>query len=353
MDDAPRLVDPARPVDPEPDRTREIGAARRLAVAVDLHGQHGELGRGPEQERLVVELGVGRGRAAERVTREQLRRAQVGDVEQAQLRPAQASLRARVAAHAEDEVAADRMQIGRVAQQLERAPDARACGVGQVERVQRVDLTEGDDVAHVVDEANGVDALALAEPADPAHLVEPVAVLVEDGDEALAVLRARAARPHRLLRRGDAQHAAELRQRELVEQVAGGLAAGAVVGALGVARVEAVDRRAHALGNAIGRRPGVDPALRGDVEALRRAVHRLGVGHERVGVDGGQSAVEVDRQHGEHSQAGEGHRAAHGAAGHGAADRAAAAGRDDRPREPAGDRARRRRARPARAAKTR
>ena len=93
VDDAPRLVDPARTADPEPDRAGEVGPARRLAVTVDLHGQHGELGRRPEQERLVVELGVGRRRAAERVTGEQLRRAQVGDVEQRQLRARVRALR--------------------------------------------------------------------------------------------------------------------------------------------------------------------------------------------------------------------------------------------------------------------
>ena len=56
----------------------------------------------------------------------------------------------------------DRVQVGRVPGQVERAGDLRARGIGQVERVERVDLPEGDEVALVADEAHRVDALAAA-----------------------------------------------------------------------------------------------------------------------------------------------------------------------------------------------
>ena len=70
----------------------------------------------------------------------------------------------------EQQVLADRVQVGRVAGDLQLAEHARALRVGEVERVERVDLAERDDVADVADEAHRVDALALAEPADAADL---------------------------------------------------------------------------------------------------------------------------------------------------------------------------------------
>ena len=61
---------------------------------------------------------------------------------------------------------ADRVQVGRVAEELELAEDLGRRRVGEVDRVERVDLAEGHDVAGVADEAHRVDALALAEAAD-------------------------------------------------------------------------------------------------------------------------------------------------------------------------------------------
>ena len=73
-------------------------------------------------------------------------------------------------ADAEQQVLADRVQVGRVAGDLQLAEHARLRRVGEVDRVERVDLAERDDVAGVADEAHRVDALALAEPADAADL---------------------------------------------------------------------------------------------------------------------------------------------------------------------------------------
>ena len=62
------------------------------------------------------------------------------------------------------------MQVRRVAEQVDRAEHPRPLGIGQPDRVERVDLAERDDVADVAQEAHREDALALAEAADAADL---------------------------------------------------------------------------------------------------------------------------------------------------------------------------------------
>ena len=96
-----------------------------------------------------------------------LRRSETSKIESCV--PVRAPLLVRVLADAEQQVLADRVQVGGVAGDLQLAEHARALRLREVERVERVDLAEGDDVAGVADEADGVDALALAEPADPAR----------------------------------------------------------------------------------------------------------------------------------------------------------------------------------------
>ena len=66
----------------------------------------------------------------------------------------------------EQQPVADRMEVGGVAGELELPGDARRRRGAEVDRVERVDLPEGDDIAGVVDEADGVDLLALPEPGD-------------------------------------------------------------------------------------------------------------------------------------------------------------------------------------------
>ena len=107
---------------------------------------------------------------------QQLRRRRSGDVEQRDLRAATARRRAGVLADSEQQAVADRMQVGGVA--LDLSSPARAARPGrEIDRVQRVDLPEGHHVAACVDEAHGVDALALAEAADAAELLERAAAL--------------------------------------------------------------------------------------------------------------------------------------------------------------------------------
>ena len=186
------------------------------------------------------------------------------------------------------------MQVRGVAEDLQLAAHARVRGVGEVEREERIGLPEGDHVAAVLDEAHGVDALAAAEAADLPDLLEPARAGREHRDVALAVAAERR-------RGGRPQHAGVLGQRELVEQLAGHLAAGAVVRALRPGDVEAVDRRVVAIPPAGGRH----------VDAPRRGVDGARVRHHGVGIHGGQALIEVDGEHREHPRAGEPRRPAH------------------------------------------
>ena len=179
--------------------------------------------------------------------------------------PSRHALRRRVLPDADQLVLADRVQVGRVAEDLQLAGHARVRRVGEVERVERIGLAEGHDVAAVADEAHGVDALAAAEAADLPGLLEPAAVGREHGDVALAL--AGVGRGG-----GRAQHALVLGERELVEQLARDLPARAVVRALVAVDVEAVDRGVAALPAAGGR--DVDAALATRRRCSRRSSRR-------------------------------------------------------------------------------
>ena len=131
-----------------------------------------------------------------------MRRSETSKIE---LRPERAAVLVRVLTDAEQQVLADRVQVGRIAGDLQLAEHARPLR-REVERVERVDLAEGDDVAGVADEADGVDALALAELADPARLDEGAAGRAQGGQERLG-LAARAP-PGQALGADDAEDAA-------------------------------------------------------------------------------------------------------------------------------------------------
>jgi hypothetical protein len=103
------------------------------------------------------------GVGAERGLRPAGRAPWVGHVEERQLRAPDAPLRRGVLADAEQQVVGDRVQVGGVAEDLQLADDAGLGLLGQVQRVERVDLAERHDVALVAREAHGVDALALAQ----------------------------------------------------------------------------------------------------------------------------------------------------------------------------------------------
>ena len=88
-----------------------------------------------------------------------------------------------------------------------------------------------------------------------------------------------------------------LGHRELVEHRAGDAPARLV------ARRGALDREAVDLGRPADLRPSGRPGR--DEEAVGRGVDRLAAHQHRVGVDGRQAAIEVDRQHGHHFEAAE------------------------------------------------
>ena len=77
---------------------------------------------------------------------------------------------------------AERVQVRRVAGDLERAHQQRLVGVGEVDGVQRVHLAEGDDDREGVEPANRLDLLADAELVEASGLDEVVALLAERDD---------------------------------------------------------------------------------------------------------------------------------------------------------------------------
>ncbi len=80
------------------------------------------------------------------------------------------------------------MQIRRISENLQLADDSRFGRVGEVDRVQRVGLTERDHVSHVAHEPDGVDPLALAESVDLSDLDEFVFLAFEHRHHALGLV---------------------------------------------------------------------------------------------------------------------------------------------------------------------
>ena len=79
------------------------------------------------------------------------------------------------------------MEVRGVAGDLELSEHTRLLRHREVEGEERVDLLEGDDVADVAGETNGVDALTLPQPADPACLNEPAVPLAQRRQERLGL----------------------------------------------------------------------------------------------------------------------------------------------------------------------
>ena len=163
------------------------------------------------------------------------RPAQIRDVEERELRAEYAPLVGCVLADPEQQVATERMQVGGVAADLQLAEDGGPGRLREVERIERVDPPERDDVARVAGEPDGVDPFPFAEPADPAELDECTALLAEGRHEALALLLRAWIPPRRLLGARDAKHTLVLGERPLVHQVA---RHGAAAPVLGRARME-------------------------------------------------------------------------------------------------------------------
>ena len=161
------------------------------------------------------------------------------------------------------------MEVAGEAGNLEFADDARVLGISEIEGVEGVDLAEGDDIAHIADEANRLDSFAVAQVADAADLDQFAVGLAQNPDE-----RLRAPIPGVAARGDDPEVALVFAERELVAQIAGHGTRG-VVGSAGVTQGEPMDRGMAGI-------PGPLPRVRvvvedGDVGP------RLGGDEDRVG----------------------------------------------------------------------
>ena len=143
----------------------------------------------------------------------------------------------------EEQAGADRVQVGRVAGHLQLTRHDGVGRIGEVDHVQRVDLSERDHVPLIAEEADAVDALVDAQAREEADLGELAAGEAQRRDPALPGWRGRVP-PQRVGGAGDAQHALVLRERELAEQVADHLARAEEPGARRVGDVEGVQIRA-------------------------------------------------------------------------------------------------------------
>ena len=131
---------------------------------------------------VVLDVGVG---AREGHVGQTPRGVRIGDIEQRDLRTGATSLGVGVGADPEQQPRADRVEVRRVAGDLQLAGDARVGRIGQVEHVQRVDLAERDHIARVADEPDPEDPLVDAEPGDHTDLDELAAGEPEGRDSAL------------------------------------------------------------------------------------------------------------------------------------------------------------------------
>ena len=155
------------------------GAAEgRPAGPVLVDGNHRELLRRPLEQRVVVVLHVGRRAEPERSrcrSRTGLARSETSNSDSWVPRRRPSSWRpgrCRAAGH-------HRRDAGRrSSRSIFSSPATRgSAGSERSIAVKRVHLAEGDHVALVVEEAHGVDALSLAEPAHAAELGERAAAL--------------------------------------------------------------------------------------------------------------------------------------------------------------------------------
>ncbi len=269
----------------------DAGEGLLLLATPRLGREHREVGVGPPQEGVVVPLHL-RGAVAEgeRVDAFGVRR--IAHVEQRHLGAEPHALVGRVLPDAEQQPVAERVEVCRVPGDLQLADHARVGRIGQIEGVERVGLLEGDHVADVTEEPDGVDLLAFAHPSHLAELGEPVAVARERRDVALRL--GCAARPRLTLGGRDPEHALVLAEGELVQERAVD-GAGRQVGRRAVTRdrelVEVGDDLAaagHGPFPLLGHRVHLGPAGGGHGEDVLRGVH-LG----RVTDDGdGREVVE-------------------------------------------------------------
>ena len=106
----------------------------------------------------------------------------IANVEQRDLGAEPAPFVGGVLADPEEASLTRRVQVGRVARDLQLAPHDRRRGIAQVDDVERVHLAERHDVGHVPEEPHGVDLLGHTEAADDADLLERRARSLQHAD---------------------------------------------------------------------------------------------------------------------------------------------------------------------------
>ena len=188
----------------------------------------------------MVGLRLGPARTEGRVS-QPCRVPEVGDVEERELRAARSPLVVDVLPHTEQQVLADRVQVGRVPRDLQLAEDSGPRGVGEVDGVERVDLLERDDVSP---SARRSGPHRRARPCRGCRPVRPGQRPVGETQRRQRRLgRVGRREPRGRLRAHDAEDAVVLGERPLVQEVARDLPAAAVPCTGRVGDVEAVDGR--------------------------------------------------------------------------------------------------------------
>ena len=126
----------------------------------------------------MVGLDLGRRSAPQGGAGQQSGYARIGHVKELELRTGRlVGGRLHVLTYAQEQALAHRVQVGRVALELERSRHAWRGRCAQVERVQRIDLPERHDVPGIAHEAHRVDLLAGPQPRHLPHGYErPAAV---------------------------------------------------------------------------------------------------------------------------------------------------------------------------------
>ena len=207
--------------------------------------------------------------------------ARVLAVEDREMAPGGARI-VRVLADREQEVVAHGVDVAREPVDLELADDARPGGVTEIEREQRIGLTERDEVAFVPDHPARIDSLALRQPLQRTDRAE-LAAGRPHHEQVVATLLA-VPRP---VGGGDPEIAVVLAHRELVEELALDPAARDVARP----RLLRPERELVDLG-AVARRPLDVPGV-----VRRRDVHRVGRRVDRAAAD--HCSDEVDRAGGQ------------------------------------------------------
>ena len=125
----------------------------------------------------------------------------------------------------EQQVLTDRVQVARVARDLQLAHDLRRCSIAKIENVEGIGLTKRHDIPAILDESHRSDRFVVlpTEPADLSQLAKRTALLLQSRDQTLGYLTRVDPASALRNRARDTQHAVVLRHRVLIQQGSGNL----------------------------------------------------------------------------------------------------------------------------------